>query len=473
MLNNVALDVFIGIAFVFLLYSLLATILMEVIASFFNLRGALLVKAIRVMLEDRSPLALKSSTFIGRYFERAGARLREIYRHIKCILPEDSLAKAFYKHPSIKYLSSSVARSKPSYIEPDRFSTTLIRVLRGRDFDGTLSPMQAIHRTLYPLHTGAGMKAPTATVEVGVHNTLKATIQADTLDHLRQLYIDAGNDIDRFKTLLEQWFDETMARANGWYKRHTRNILFVVGFTIAIIGNVDTIKIFRVLSKDKTAREQMVQMAVGAQAALAPSMQHLKDSGRLAAGAGATPLDLAADSMLRQTYSMLQSDAQSAGDVLGMGWHDSKEWKQYSRLRDSLKATAAARAQKPGDAALGAKEAYIAAAITQLAPRVHDKFDWSTSLIGWIITGLALTLGAPFWFDLLNKMISIRAAGGKPRPSSANNDYDDKDQPAPTPVQVSTLTAGCAARAAATTASGSQQPEFVVDEAYNQKIAQG
>ncbi|TCJ17771.1 hypothetical protein EPD60_06175 [Flaviaesturariibacter flavus] len=470
MLNNIALDVFIGLAFVFLLYSLLATILMEVIASFFNLRGALLVKAIRVMLEDRSPASLKSRTVIGRLVERSGARLREIYLHIACILPQDTLAKAFYKHPSVKYLSSSVARSKPSYIEPQNFATTLVRILRGRDFDGTLSPMQAIHRTLYPLDTGPTGRSATATVQVGVHDTLTATIQTDTLDQLRQLYIDAAGDVDRFRALLEQWFDETMARANGWYKRHTRNILFVVGFTIAIIGNVDTIKIFRVLSKDKTAREQMVQMAIQAQPALAPAVQHLKDSGRIATNAGSTPADLAADSMLRQTYTMLQDDAAAAGNVLGMGWHDSREWKQYAALRDSLAATKASLKKQPDEAALTARVAVLQSAITQLEPKVHDKFDWSTSLLGWIITGLALTLGAPFWFDLLNKLISIRSAGAKPKPAAKD---DDDNAPAATPTAVNVTTVSTGPVPAAATAVGAQQPEFVTDEAFNQKIAQG
>ena len=29
--------------------------------------------------------------------------------------------------------------------------------------------------------------------------------------------------------------------------------------------------------------------------------------------------------------------------------------------------------------------------------------------MGWLITALALSLGAPFWFDLLNKFIVVRS----------------------------------------------------------------
>jgi len=35
-------------------------------------------------------------------------------------------------------------------------------------------------------------------------------------------------------------------------------------------------------------------------------------------------------------------------------------------------------------------------------------------LIGWLITAFAVSLGAPFWFDVLDKMNSIRSSGIKP-----------------------------------------------------------
>jgi hypothetical protein len=36
------------------------------------------------------------------------------------------------------------------------------------------------------------------------------------------------------------------------------------------------------------------------------------------------------------------------------------------------------------------------------------------SIFGWLITALAISLGAPFWFDLLNKFINLRNAGKNP-----------------------------------------------------------
>ena len=43
---------------------------------------------------------------------------------------------------------------------------------------------------------------------------------------------------------------------------------------------------------------------------------------------------------------------------------------------------------------------------------------WYTRILGWLITALAVTMGAPFWFDLLNKVTAVRSAV-KPTPKAA------------------------------------------------------
>ena len=39
--------------------------------------------------------------------------------------------------------------------------------------------------------------------------------------------------------------------------------------------------------------------------------------------------------------------------------------------------------------------------------------DWLKTLLGWIITTAAVSLGAPFWFDLLGKVANLRGSGGQ------------------------------------------------------------
>ena len=50
--------------------------------------------------------------------------------------------------------------------------------------------------------------------------------------------------------------------------------------------------------------------------------------------------------------------------------------------------------------------------------RPEDGWDWFltafTKAIGLVLTAAALTLGAPFWFDLLGKVARVRSAGSQP-----------------------------------------------------------
>ena len=55
-------------------------------------------------------------------------------------------------------------------------------------------------------------------------------------------------------------------------------------------------------------------------------------------------------------------------------------------------------------------------------------------LVGWILVALAATLGAPFWFDLLNKVMVVRSTV-KPHEKSPEESSDDR-QPSIAPAAV-------------------------------------
>ncbi|WP_018616623.1 hypothetical protein [Segetibacter koreensis] len=503
MFNNIALDVFIGLIFVYLLYSLLTSIIQEIIAAILNLRAAVLVKAIRVMLEDRKPLDLKSRSFLGRTMERVRNYFRNKHDYITCHLPDDTLAKAFYKYPSIKYLSSNSLRSKPSYIDPKNFSATLVRILRGENYDGSITQMQAIYNRLYPAVMGTQEDSKISSVEVGQVDPLVAPIKAETLDQLRQLYIDAHNDINRFKTLLEGWFNEMMERANGWYKRQTRVIIFYIGVIIVVWGNVDTIKIRNILSTDKTARAQMVQLAIQAQQKYAAAINTIKDRIKDTAYKKGdsiikekTSIISTGDTILDKAYKDVRNDIERSNSILGMGWHTSVNYKEYDSLHTlekllnkSLKRQKAALRKlkssvtKNDTAAIDYKLRYkslndsimyassqlkiVSKQSDELEAETYDKFDGFPSLLGWLITSLALTLGAPFWFDLLSKFMSIRTAGKKPGEDKTKADRQTTAEIPSTPV------AGYATSNIELLPETEDQSELVEDEAVNSTIAQG
>ena len=39
---------------------------------------------------------------------------------------------------------------------------------------------------------------------------------------------------------------------------------------------------------------------------------------------------------------------------------------------------------------------------------------WLAHLMGWILTAAAVSLGAPFWFDLLGRVAKLRGTGKRP-----------------------------------------------------------
>ena len=40
------------------------------------------------------------------------------------------------------------------------------------------------------------------------------------------------------------------------------------------------------------------------------------------------------------------------------------------------------------------------------------------SVAGWLVTAFMASLGAPMWFDLLNKLVNRRISGPKPEPGA-------------------------------------------------------
>lgn len=47
-----------------------------------------------------------------------------------------------------------------------------------------------------------------------------------------------------------------------------------------------------------------------------------------------------------------------------------------------------------------------------------DLGNWGLVIAGWVLTALGATIGAPFWFDLLGKLVKLRSSGVKPTEGS-------------------------------------------------------
>jgi hypothetical protein len=298
---------------------------------------------------------------------------------------KNSTTYDFYNHPLIKFLGEGKHNSKPAYITRETFSKVIVDLLRGNDVKPGDDVEVLIQKALDEKKTLWG-------------NT---PISEQSLSYIKSVWADADGDVKRFKRSLENWFDETMDRASGWYKKHVQFILFIIGFGLSVAFNVDTIKIVDKLEKDPVLREQMIQHAdafvkanpdldkqIFNQKVKFDSIQALIERKNLPqAGLDSLQKQRAVDSMnivkslalkaqsdtlLKRADLLLTHDINDVHHSLGLEW-DNYQCNSSSLFVCILK-----------------------------------------SLVGWIITALALSLGAPFWFDLLNKLMKLRGAVATP-----------------------------------------------------------
>lgn len=381
MFGSIALDVTIGLVFVFLLYSLLATIINEIIATYIGMRARFLRKGIERMLNDE---------YLEKYVKAAGLWfnvkifLRKTWLRISAILLmenyrfKNSLANAFYEHPSIFYMGENKFHSKPGYLKSDNFSRVLINVLNGGGKDDAKKVVDAI-------------KTGTVTIKGKTY-----TIDEETKSELRDRLEEADGDLKKFATSLEKWFDDTMDRASGWYKRKVQLFLFIIGLTIATFFNVNTFQIVSVLSKDKEARNQLVTLASNV-----TKQEEYKGMIDLAADTAAKAVD-APDSLLKarylilkKAYSDINKDAEDATHILAMGW-------RFDTVPVFTNATDPV--WKKTIKNFYYKTKYV----------LFNALNPLSNLFGFVVTALALSLGAAFWFDLLKKLVEIRGSGKVP-----------------------------------------------------------
>ena len=311
MINSVIFDVVISMVFLYLLYSLLTSILGEMISSWFGIRGHILNRAIERMLTDGDagdresiPFIIKMYLSVRHELTRIGQCMRGVVLK-RSVSNRKNLAARFYSYPSVRYLTEGkkiIRSDRPSYISGDLFAQTMFFLLKEKGC-GT-DDMECIGFCLR-------------------YNTLD--IQPETLLYLRDIYTASGGNAVRFTFRLRQWFDETMCRTTGWYKRRMQLISLILGFVIAVSFNIDSIEIVHSLSKDDHARDKLVELAVA-------TSKESRD------GRQAPDHPEFSQTLLEQSLGAVNSDIQKAHFVMGLGWKFSAQHPDTVRINysDSL-----------------------------------------------------------------------------------------------------------------------------------------
>jgi len=300
------LEVMIGLLVIYLALSVVCSGIKEVLASLLELRSKTLQGAIRNMLQDG----------------------------------DGGLADKILDHPLIAG-TTSPDKVRPSYISSRMFALALL--------DTVAPPSSAAQpRTIQDLRASiAGLPG----------TKLRATLLG---------FVDsAQGNIAIAQTKIEHWFDDTMDRVTGWYKRTAQKVIFVAGLLLCLVLNVDTFHIARELWSDEALRNAVVAQAV--------NRAHQQSSATELASTqlGSGPISA--------EFQQVSKDVREA-QVLPIGWDHAPD---VSAIKDP-----------------------------------HNWPQMLLKLLGILVSSFAILMGAPFWFDLLNRIINLRISGDPPASSS-------------------------------------------------------
>ena len=206
------------------------------------------------------------------------------------------------------------------------------------------------------------------------------------------MWFESEGEVQKLRTLLEEWFDATMQRCSGWYKAKTQYILLFIGLVTAIVFNVDTIAITGKLQKDPALRESMVQQAdkfiKDHPKLYDKGLQKIKQTDTTKLAKTDSALMDRGTMLIQKADSLVKTDLTKTNGLLGLGW----EGFSFSKLAKPM--------QKAWKSGTWSFLYFILVGI----------WIGLVKLIGWLVTALAISLGAPFWFDLLNKLMKLRTS---------------------------------------------------------------
>jgi len=352
MLNPI-IETFIGLIFVYLLFSMVCSTVQEFLAALFAWRAKTLRDGVRNMVSG-----------------------------------DEDLVQRIYQHPLIRGLARQSwwdrlwhREGSPSYISKDVFA-----------------------------------KAFVAAAGVNVNPSDKTPSLTDVPPKLKELLGTfaqyAPGDINTLRANIESWYEDAMDRVSGWYKRKTQVSILLIGVTLAVLANADTIMLARAFWTDPTLRAAAVTAAtdwVKTHQAQGTEKrdQDVADLYPSTTEPGTAPIPPREETLSKATENLTTTLAQVQNQLntinVPLGW-----WCDRCEVESN---TSQQSGQNPCKEQKQAQNKVATCTPNQI-PRGGQ--DWVVKIFGLLLTTLALSQGAPFWFGLLQKLVNIRLAGAAP-----------------------------------------------------------
>lgn len=261
----------------------------------------------------------------------------------------------------------------------------------------------------------------------------------------------AKTKIDRTETEVNQlaqeieiWFDRSMDRSSGVYKRNAKGISLLIGLGLAVATNSNSIYITERLAYDRELRQAIVQ---GSANFIAPENQSVSSLDTNQLRDRNQKLSQILDEQLKLPIGW---NPRVLGRQLGCEFPKNAREDDWDKLFDKCikhsKEDRVLNFDRIYNLVASEKNKYTGTQIFEEAQKRYENVrakskkpssyfvptailvmiatsgKWLVGilfLLGWLTTAIAISMGASFWFDLLSKVVNVRNTGNKP-PSSAN-----------------------------------------------------
>lgn len=350
------------------------------------------------------------------------ARGRTLHRSVVNLLGKDGAAR-FFAHPRIRALSPPpsstllqrlprrlqdrlAALRLPSYVADATFAEVVLDLL---------APVTEQHddERLLRLHRLAATIPPGAPA---LDAQLPALLQRAELATRGDANQRSAVVLEAVRSELANCFHEVGDRATGWYRRRAQWMALVFAVPIVLLTNADAIRLAKVMYQQPALRAQMATL--GEQLAA----QGPKPDAPKPPETPKPPKAPELDAGRQQLQALVERTD------LPLGWPEIRFEPNGDRTEVSL------------------------------VQAIQER----EKLVGLLLSVLAASLGAPFWFQLLNKLVSLRSAGkagaeapATPTPPAATG--ESGSQPT-ADATAATTDAGSAAAATAAAVSRLDEP---------------
>jgi hypothetical protein len=379
-------DTAVSFAVIMLLLSMLITILVQCVVALSGLRGWNLHYGVIQLLQQLDP-GLKN--------------------HAKII------TKSILEHPSVAHMPVLVGgRRKATAIRREE----LLRILKDlAQADSTALEGDA-KRAVLAAVTKAGVSDPADLTNRISTLTVELTKMFPTQAQAVQDVVNRGlAKVSQLETQVNAWFDTVMDRTTERFVLYTRWITAALAFVLAIGLQVDSIQLFKQLSSDPELRARLIQSADAT----------LKQAGTVVTDKQTPVAAQAIRAMKDDLEDPGDKDLVAAAKDELITRKDGRDWliKSFSepKLKNALQAydrrfeEVTLNNLKGLEAAFSQVKSSMDQTGIQLilqsnpVPRKRLWWIWLPRL-GELITGLFLSLGAPFWFNALRRLANLRPA---------------------------------------------------------------